>query len=59
MGPTRDLPPSPQLNTETDSVSETSCFSYLEFRTMYKVQKPSDSEYKYFNPAENMARTFY
>jgi hypothetical protein len=33
----------PHLRTEADTVSET-LFFYLEFRTMDKVQKPSDSE---------------
>jgi hypothetical protein len=33
------------LRTETDQVSETSCFSsiYIRIRTMYKVRKPSNS----------------
>jgi hypothetical protein len=33
----------PHLKTETDPVSETFC-SYLEFRTMDKDYRPSDSE---------------
>jgi hypothetical protein len=33
---------SPHLRTETDPVSEALCF--VEYRTMDKVQKPSNSE---------------
>jgi hypothetical protein len=39
------MSPFPLLKKETDPVSETLFFSgYLEFRTMDKVQKSSDSE---------------
>jgi hypothetical protein len=31
------------LRIETDPVSETSCFYFVEHRTMEKVQKPSNS----------------
>jgi hypothetical protein len=34
--------PSPHLRAETGPVSETMFSSYLEIRTMEKVQKPSD-----------------
>jgi hypothetical protein len=33
------------LRTETELVSETLCFLVLEYRTMDKIQKPSNSEY--------------
>jgi hypothetical protein len=36
--------PSPHLKKETAPVSETLFSSYLEFRTMDKLLKPSDSE---------------
>jgi hypothetical protein len=36
--------PSPHLTTETVPVSETLCFLVLEFLTVDKVQKPSNSE---------------
>jgi hypothetical protein len=42
-GPNRAFP-CPHLKTETDPVSETLFSSYLEFRTMDKVHKPSGSE---------------
>jgi hypothetical protein len=38
------MSPFPPLKTETDPVSETLFSSYLEFRTMDKVQKPTHSE---------------
>jgi hypothetical protein len=31
--------------SKTDPVSEKLCFQYLEFRTMDKAQKPSNSEH--------------
>jgi hypothetical protein len=40
---TEEVSPSPHLKTETVPVSETLCF--LEFRTMDKVDKPSDSSW--------------
>jgi hypothetical protein len=40
-----DVSPSPLLKKETYPVSETLFSSYLEFRTMPKVHKPSDSEW--------------
>jgi hypothetical protein len=33
------VPPPPRLKTETDPVSETFCFLFVEIRTMDKVQK--------------------
>jgi hypothetical protein len=41
---TEQAPPFPHLKTETDPVSETLYFSYLEFRTMDRVYKPHYSE---------------
>jgi hypothetical protein len=41
--PTEYESPSPHVKTETDPVSETAVFSsYLEFRTVDKVHKPSN-----------------
>jgi hypothetical protein len=35
----------PRLKTETDSVSETLCFLFVEIRTMDKVQKLNSNEH--------------
>jgi hypothetical protein len=40
----QQMSPYPNLKMETEPASETLLPSYLEFRTMDKVQKPSDSE---------------
>jgi hypothetical protein len=37
-------PPPPRLKTETDPVSETLCFLFVEIRTMDKVQKLNSNE---------------
>jgi hypothetical protein len=47
--------PSPHLMTETDLVSETACL--LEYRTMGKVQKPSDPEC--YTPSSEPFRIYY
>jgi hypothetical protein len=39
--------PPPLLKTETDPVSETLCFLFVEIRTMDKVQKLNSNEYYY------------
>jgi hypothetical protein len=39
-----EVPPPPRLKTETDPVSETLCFLFVEIRTMDKVQKLSSNE---------------
>jgi hypothetical protein len=41
-GPTKSL--SPHLRTETYPVSETSCFWFLEYRTLDKVRDPTNCE---------------
>jgi hypothetical protein len=42
--------PSPYLETETDPVSEKLFSSFLEFRMIDKVQKPTDSEHYVDHP---------
>jgi hypothetical protein len=45
IGPVIEVSPSPHLRMETDPVSETLFFLvYVEFLTIDKVQKPSNSE---------------
>jgi hypothetical protein len=39
------VPSTPHLRTETDIVSETYSFVFLEYPAMDKVQKPSNPEY--------------
>jgi hypothetical protein len=41
------VPPPPRLKTETDPVSETLCFLFVEIRTMDKVQKLNSNEHSF------------
>jgi hypothetical protein len=43
-GPNRVGSPSPHLKTETGPVSEALSFSFFQFLTMSKVDKPGDYE---------------